>query len=320
MRVENVFSFFKARLDLKVQSNFEMSKSSNLANFQSNFHFSSLFGAKGCMSLERACVAQTRLKFELTKTLKVILPATSLFLSSQVFADDLLAQSYFSQQNYLRNQNVIKEYGQASNASTSSTDDADYESTRSLNKKNENGLVSSGAILDGNLPIKSNGKVVNSHSYPSSAMPFPASNSNIRTPTQNQLSHEHDGYVVSEFSSNKSILVEQEKSKGSQLKKPISYHGTSTQEELYPIGPATLQCTLDAARRQKVPPNILLALGSQELGKAGQFVKNHNGSYDMGPWQINTVHLQKTFKDYPLITPQAIAWRGCYNAELAAWL
>lgn len=93
-------------------------------------------------------------------------------------------------------------------------------------------------------------------------------------------------------------------------------------DDFYAIRPATIDCVIRAAQKQGVPANVLLAIASIENGKNGQIVSNPNGSRDIGHFQINTVHWKKNgrFARYPSITQQDVAWRGCYNAELAAWL
>lgn len=92
--------------------------------------------------------------------------------------------------------------------------------------------------------------------------------------------------------------------------------------DFYSRRPATISCVVDAARRQGVPANILLAIASIESGKNGQLVRNANGSYDLGHFQLNTIHWQRggAFYRHPTITPEVVKWHGCYNAELAAWL
>ena len=93
-------------------------------------------------------------------------------------------------------------------------------------------------------------------------------------------------------------------------------------DAFYAVGPANISCVMEAARRQCVAQNVLLALASLESGKNGQFVRNTNGSYDIGHFQLNTIHWTRggAFFQHPLITQQAVAQRGCFNAELAAWL
>jgi len=102
----------------------------------------------------------------------------------------------------------------------------------------------------------------------------------------------------------------------------IENNSNVAEVSFYHIGPATIDCVIQAAQKQNVPANILLALASVENGKNGQFVENKNGSRDIGHFQINTIHWKPNgqFAKYAFITQQDVAWRGCYNAELAAWL
>lgn len=95
-----------------------------------------------------------------------------------------------------------------------------------------------------------------------------------------------------------------------------------SKEDFYAYRPADVECVVVAAQKQGVPANVLLALSSIESGKNGQAVKNSNGSSDLGHFQINTIHWREkgTFAAYPSITQTDAMWRGCYNAELAAWL
>ncbi|MCL2875021.1 MAG: transglycosylase SLT domain-containing protein [Betaproteobacteria bacterium] len=93
------------------------------------------------------------------------------------------------------------------------------------------------------------------------------------------------------------------------------------QEDFYDIRPATVDCVIKAAQRQGVPANVLLAIASVEGGKNGQVVENKNGTYDLGHLQINSIHFTPNgrFGKLP-ITKEDVTWRGCYNAELAAWM
>lgn len=101
----------------------------------------------------------------------------------------------------------------------------------------------------------------------------------------------------------------------------ILFPGLAHAEGFYSTQPATIECVVEAANRQNVPANILLAISSIEYGKNGQLVKNKNGSLDIGHFQINTIHWGKNgvFTRHG-IKKEDVQWRGCYNAELAAWL
>jgi hypothetical protein len=85
--------------------------------------------------------------------------------------------------------------------------------------------------------------------------------------------------------------------------------------------PATLNCIIEAANRQQIPANILLAISSIESGKNGQSVRNRNGSVDLGHFQINTIHWNQNGALAKLgVKREDVQWRGCYNAEIAAYL
>lgn len=76
-------------------------------------------------------------------------------------------------------------------------------------------------------------------------------------------------------------------------------------------------CSIVAAAKYDLPANIILAVAAQEGGKPGQWVKNTNGTYDVGPLQFNTSYLA-TLKRYG-ISSQDVEKSGCYPYELAAW-
>lgn len=89
----------------------------------------------------------------------------------------------------------------------------------------------------------------------------------------------------------------------------------------FEYGPATIECVIESAIRQGVPANVLLGLASSEMGANGDRLKNTNKSIDLGHFGINTIHFKP---GEPLakagIKAEDVASRGCYNAEIAAWL
>lgn len=89
--------------------------------------------------------------------------------------------------------------------------------------------------------------------------------------------------------------------------------------DFYAFKPASIDCVMEAARSYEVPAHVLLGIASQERGKNGQRVRNTNGSYDLGHFQLNTIHF-KSDGVFRNIDINDAKWRGCYNAELAAWL
>lgn len=88
--------------------------------------------------------------------------------------------------------------------------------------------------------------------------------------------------------------------------------------QFYARGPATIQCVIEAAKKHNVPAHILLGIASKEYGRNGQTVRNTNSSYDMGHFQLNTIHFRPG-EAFSHINIEDARWRGCYNAELAAW-
>jgi hypothetical protein len=76
-------------------------------------------------------------------------------------------------------------------------------------------------------------------------------------------------------------------------------------------------CSISAAVKYQIPANIVLAVAEKEAGKPGQWVRNTNGTHDVGPMQFNTAYLTELAK-YG-IRPADVAQSGCYAYELAAW-
>jgi hypothetical protein len=76
-------------------------------------------------------------------------------------------------------------------------------------------------------------------------------------------------------------------------------------------------CSVSAAAKFDVPANIVLAVAEKEGGKPGQWVRNTNGTHDVGPMQFNTAYLS-TLARYG-ITADDVAAAGCYPYDLAAW-
>jgi hypothetical protein len=77
-------------------------------------------------------------------------------------------------------------------------------------------------------------------------------------------------------------------------------------------------CSISAAVKFNVPVNVILAVAEQEGGKPGQWVKNANGTHDVGAMQFNTAYLKTELNRYG-ITPADVAASGCYSYELASW-
>jgi hypothetical protein len=76
-------------------------------------------------------------------------------------------------------------------------------------------------------------------------------------------------------------------------------------------------CSVAMAIRYGVPANLVLAVAEIENGKPGQWVENTNGTFDVGPMQINTAYLAELRKFG--ISSADVAGKGCYPYELATW-
>lgn len=89
------------------------------------------------------------------------------------------------------------------------------------------------------------------------------------------------------------------------------------------VRPVTASCVIAEAERQSLDLLKVLAVMKAENGRVGQFVLNSNGSYDIGPMQVNTIHLPelaKTFRVSGETVAQLLAYDGCFNVAVGAWL
>lgn len=80
----------------------------------------------------------------------------------------------------------------------------------------------------------------------------------------------------------------------------------------------TPQCVAAAAYEYDVPLAALMGILAAEGGAVGQAVRNSNGSWDLGPMQVNTCNLNALVSQG--FTPEAIVRDGCVNARAAAWI
>jgi soluble lytic murein transglycosylase-like protein len=91
-----------------------------------------------------------------------------------------------------------------------------------------------------------------------------------------------------------------------------------------PAATTTLaMCLIIAAQTYSVPPGVLLGIMQVEGGRIGQEVRNTNGSYDMGPMQINTIWLPTLSAKWGIDQSTAKRWvrdDGCTNMAVAAWI
>ncbi len=83
-------------------------------------------------------------------------------------------------------------------------------------------------------------------------------------------------------------------------------------------------CLMLAAQTYAVPPAVLMGIYQVEGGTVGQAVgPNKNGSYDLGPMQINTIWMPELAKKWGVSNNTAMRWvkdDPCTNMGVAAWI
>jgi hypothetical protein len=83
-------------------------------------------------------------------------------------------------------------------------------------------------------------------------------------------------------------------------------------------------CLMLASQNFQVPPQALIAIMQVEGGHVGQAVgPNINGSYDLGPMQVNTrwvPELQKIWHTDYATALYRVRDDGCVNVHVAAWI
>jgi soluble lytic murein transglycosylase-like protein len=83
-------------------------------------------------------------------------------------------------------------------------------------------------------------------------------------------------------------------------------------------------CLMLAAQNYNVPPAVMLGIMHVEGGAVGQAVgPNQNGTYDLGPMQVNTMHLPMLARFWRVNTTTAMRMvkdDACINVNVAAWI
>jgi hypothetical protein len=83
-------------------------------------------------------------------------------------------------------------------------------------------------------------------------------------------------------------------------------------------------CVLLAANTYQVPAAVMIGIMNVEGGHVGQEVgPNVNGTYDLGPMQVNTRWLPALQKTWHVNASTARSWvrdNGCVNVHVAAWI
>lgn len=82
--------------------------------------------------------------------------------------------------------------------------------------------------------------------------------------------------------------------------------------------PVLLECVVDAAQKSDLPLAALVGILAAERGEPGEALSNSNGTWDMGPFQINTCHVNELLQAG--MAPEVILQDGCANAYAAAFI
>ncbi|MEZ9699757.1 lytic transglycosylase domain-containing protein [Vibrio sp. 10N.261.46.E12] len=87
------------------------------------------------------------------------------------------------------------------------------------------------------------------------------------------------------------------------------------------IAPIVIErCVDKAAYKHEFDPSLLMAILDVERGRKGTVTYNtSNGSFDLGPGQVNTIQFQERWfqKEYPTVTWQELSSNTCLNLEVA---
>lgn len=84
------------------------------------------------------------------------------------------------------------------------------------------------------------------------------------------------------------------------------------------VSDVPLSCINIAAIEQHIPAKLIISILNIERGKVGQAVRNTNGTYDLGPLQINSRWLPEFEKHG--ISREAIQNDPCINVRTGAWI
>ena len=83
-------------------------------------------------------------------------------------------------------------------------------------------------------------------------------------------------------------------------------------------------CILIASQTYSIPPAVMLGIYQVEGGRVGQEVgPNNNGTYDLGPMQINTLWLDELSGLWGVNEATARKWvrdDPCTNVGVSAWI
>jgi soluble lytic murein transglycosylase-like protein len=82
-------------------------------------------------------------------------------------------------------------------------------------------------------------------------------------------------------------------------------------------------CIFTAAQTYSVPPTVILGVLNVESGRVGMAQPNNNGTYDLGPMQINTIWVPELANYWRVPEKTALRWvrdDACINIGVGAWI
>ncbi|MHB0670063.1 lytic transglycosylase domain-containing protein [Roseomonas mucosa] len=86
---------------------------------------------------------------------------------------------------------------------------------------------------------------------------------------------------------------------------------------------AVTECIQAAATLHRLPPGVIAVLLSVEGGSIGRVSQNTNATVDIGPMQINQIHLPTIARRWNTTTAaarEALLNNFCANVEAGAWI
>jgi soluble lytic murein transglycosylase-like protein len=84
-----------------------------------------------------------------------------------------------------------------------------------------------------------------------------------------------------------------------------------------PLTPVTSACIVAASNHYQVQPALLLSVLKVESGQVGKVSRNDNGTVDIGPMQVNSIHLPELEK-FGILFEQ-LKNDGCLNVHVGAY-
>ena len=84
------------------------------------------------------------------------------------------------------------------------------------------------------------------------------------------------------------------------------------------VSQVPLSCINSVAQEFHIPAKLIISVLNVEGGKVGESSRNKNGTYDLGPMQINS-SWWPTLYAYG-ITPQQVLFDPCINLKVGGWI